>query len=1299
MGLFDFFKRKVDAVSAEAALKTDWTSAGVVITFARPLSESTSDGLQDALQHAEPQDAVFGVYLAQLVDEGRCQLDARSAVIPWASVFELLASAEHAGAMSLMGLPQQGPLRPMLDCSGAFSSPDFELAVVGWTDGLKQVHIERQNGAVVTVGGHAQLLSGPAWATWDEIRRFSDRAGEQRAQHEQELAWGRIRRMADAAGAMYVNPYLETTYVLTPDTLRLPLSKQDTPFGKVTTVAPTFDGAPDGWLTAFDGFNSVQPHYDLTRGAGRVRIVMSEPVRKVLEVIKREMPGRKVAGVKAERFIHNPFAFLGDAAHNVLKLEEFEQDRAEAGAVATIFSLVARSEQGRLTRVDLLVTEHFGDGGARTDTKAFGSPDELDAFLAALKGGLEEEREYFPWDEYDLSLDAESTIQLEQGQQLSHLWRNQPADRITFDDIYELDGYSGRIEGIGKAKPIYVPVFQRDKAEGEQEEGWLPTDLTPLIKVTLQGSEGQILIPLTKEWVRDFDRDVQEAERTGQTEITNAELPTPISTEHARTLADSFTAMLGAQDRVKADAPGEAKEKKAQAETLLLKTNFHGVNYLEQVRASLNLPAGWAPKLPACLRPGVGLKAHQLHGVSWFQHLVSRAPTECRGALLADDMGLGKTLQLLTVLARYYEDRPNAAPSLILAPKSLLDNWSNETRKFFTPAFPNVVVLYGDELKARKQPLSLIDDQLKAKGIVDLLKPDWVGDAKLIISSYEVLTNYEFSMARQPFSFVICDEAQRIKTPGTLVTMAAKKLKADFRIACTGTPVENSLADLWCLFDLVQPGLLGSLEAFGKTYRRPIECGTEELKETLGTLQKLIAPQTLRRTKADIAGELPSKYFAFKGRQDERLVFKTQLDDDQRLEIQLSEHQRILYKGGLKKLQDAAQEPNGKKRVQMSFGALHLMKAVCAEPYCLPGNKFIVDSGGTTAHLANSPKLSWMLARLKEVQAAGEKAIIFTELREVQLALHYFLKATFGLRPSIINGDSVGRQAYIDKFSAKQGFDVIILSTLAAGAGLNVTAANHVFHFTRAWNPSKENQATDRAFRIGQERDVYVYCPTVVADDFSTFEVHLDKLLKRKAGLAGATLDDGGLTAMLNGSGGDAGLSEFLGADAIGEAVPKRFLTMDDVDRMDGDGFEVFCALLWGKQGFQAMVTPKRGGDGGVDVLALRGKEGLLLQCKSSKSATLGWDAIKEVTAGAAKYQAQYAGTRFLRLAVTNQTFNERAASQALANHVELMTRTELEDLLGQFPVTNHEYDAALLDGGRMVVTVTQEAAYQAAGG
>jgi HJR/Mrr/RecB family endonuclease len=857
------------------------------------------------------------------------------------------------------------------------------------------------------------------------------------------------------------------------------------------------------------------------------------------------------------------------------------------------------------------------------------------------------------------------------------LWLKQPAELISFGDVFEIEGYSDRVEGIGEARPIYVPLFQKAPKAGDGDSGWLPSDLTPLVKVTLQGHEGQVLIPLSRDWVDEFDGQIQEAERNGVAEVKNHSLPTSIATGQARTLVDAFKAMLGAQDRVEGDGASQPRAQKGQRQTLLVKTNFHAVDYAEERRASLALPENWKPLLPRCLRPGIELKKHQLYGIAWLQHLVSKAPAECRGALLADDMGLGKTLQLLSLLGWYYETTPTAPPSIILAPKSLLENWVNESRKFFTGSFPEVLSLYGDELRARKQPLSLIDGQLREKGIVDLLKPNWVGAAKIVVTTYDVLTSYEFSLAKQPFTFLICDEAQRIKTPGTMVTLATRKLKADFRIACTGTPVENSLSDLWCLFDLVQPGLLGALEEFGRTYRRPIECDTDDQREALRRLQTAIAPQTLRRTKADIAADLPKKYFAVKRASESKLLFKLILEKDDRLEIPLTEHQRMLYKGGLKKLQDAAQESNGRKRARLSFGALHLMKAVCAEPYCLPGSKFLVDKAGKKTHLENSAKLRWLLERLDVVRASGQKAIVFTELREAQAALYYFLKETFGLRPFIINGDSQGRQAYIDKFSAREGFDVIILSTLAAGAGLNVTAANHVFHFTRAWNPAKESQATDRAYRIGAERDVYVYCPTMVAD-FPTFEVRLDELLKRKAGLAGATLDSGGLTAMLNGSGADATFAELVGGGDAGAAVPQRNLTMDDIDRLDGDGFEAFCALLWSKQGFQAAVTPKRGGDGGVDVVAFIGREGMLIQCKSSKAAQVGWDAIKEVTAGAAKYQRQFQGTSFRKVAVTNQEFTRGAVEQAEANEVQLVTRLLLEELLVGHPITNHELDDAL---------------------
>jgi HJR/Mrr/RecB family endonuclease len=1283
MGLFDFIRQRFAGASTGEyrTLLREWTDDGIFVRFTSPIAEPTVDALLSATDKASAEETFLAAYLGQLVGEEQASLTMEGVTLPWALIYELLASDEHAGAVQALDLPSEMSLQPILDSHDTLAEESFEVRVDGWVMGGAEVDFQQLVGAVATIDGGEVLLPHAAWLLCHAVRSFTSREADQRSQHANELAWGTIRIHADQAGALYRGPYLETTYVLTPQSLRMPLHKDETPFGRVLTVEPTFEGAPAGWLKAFDGFNSVQPHYDLTpKGGGHVRVVISEPVRRVLQVIKLEMPGRKVAGSKAERFIHNPWAFLGEAAHEVLREDDFAEDRAGAGASAAVFSVTPRMQDGRIERVDLIVTEHFYGGFSSTQTTAFKGPDELSIFLADLEAALRAERPRFPWNEYDLSLDGDSTIQLEHGRQVEHLWRNQPAVRISFEDIYELEGYSGRIEGIGVAKPIYVPLIQKPSADDEGKPGWLPGELTPMVKVTLAGHEGQVVIPLSKEWVAEFQGQVEEAEKTGAAEVLNLSLPTPVETGQARTLVDSFQAMLGAQEKVKPDSPSKPRPERPKKETLLVKLNFFGIDYFEERKQNLALPKDAKAELPSSLRPSIKLKNHQLNGIAWFQHLVSKAPTECRGALLADDMGLGKTVQLLTVLSWYYERNPNAAPSIILAPKSLVENWAAETRKFFNESYPEVLVLYGDALKKRKQPLGLIDEQLQGRGVVDLLKPSWAGDSKVVVTTYEVLTNYEFSLARQPFAFVICDEAQRIKTPGTQVTIAAKALKADFRIACTGTPVENTLADLWCLFDLVQPGLLGGLEEFGRTYRRPIECDTEEQKQALRRLQDVIAPQTLRRTKQDIADELPRKYYAHRAANEPNLQFKTTLGDNERLEVLMSAHQNLLYLGGLKKLQDSGGEKDLRKRARLSFGALHLMKAVCAEPYCLPGMKFLADKSGHDAHFANSPKLAWLLAELERVRAAGEKAIVFTELREVQAALYYFLREVFGLKPYIINGDSQNRQSYIERFSEVDGFNVIILSTLAAGAGLNVTAANHVFHFTRAWNPAKESQATDRAFRIGQEKDVFVYCPVIVSDQFATFDVNLDELLRRKAGLADAAVGGSAMASMLNGVGRDVSFTELVGKGGVGARVPKRYLTVDDVDRFDGFRFEVLCKLLWSRAGHVAQLTPKQGGDGGIDVIAFKGKLGELLQCKCSINPEVGWDAVKEVNTGAARYQAQFPSVKFRRLAVTNQRFTSGARKHAEANKVTLVERINFEELLSRHPVSNHDFEEELGD-------------------
>jgi HJR/Mrr/RecB family endonuclease len=1214
-------------------------------------------------------------------------------LLPWEVFYQLSNDPEHAALLAMLEPPSITQAVPIFENIGTVSDELFYVHVTGWIFDGQKVDLQIVGIPEVRIKGQASIVTKEVNDLITALEKAFGGSPQARTQQQNEAAWGLIRALALKANALFGSRYLDSTIVLTPETLRIPAKKQESSFGRIYTVEPTFDGAPDGWLAAFDGFQAVQDHYDITRDGGRVRIHLSEPVRKVLEVVKREMPSRKVAGAKAEKFVHNPRAYLGDYAEGVLLEEEISNGSNGVDTVSASFHLEPTIVNGSILSTSLIINEFYSDGYSGSFKEVIESPDVLAKLTAKIGDALGDQRMMVAFNEFDLTLDANAEVEFERMLSILHTWQNQGDSIIKFEDIYELSDYSERVEGIGIAKPVYVPVLQKEKKESDEGNGWLPDDLTPILKVVLPGCGDPVLVPLTKDWVQQYDDKVIAAEKSGASTVDDLAIPSSLETAQARLLVDGFKTLMRGQESSESTlksgqgpdlrGPGnEGGKGRKKKETLLVKSNFHAIDYVESRKASLTLPDRAEPRLPSTLRPNIKLKAHQLYGVAWFQHLYSKAPSEVRGCLLADDMGLGKTLQLLNVLGTIYEDEPDAPPSLILVPKSLLQNWASEVEKFFTPSYPKHLVLYGNELVDRKQPRYRIDEELKTKGIADLLVPNWVGQHKLIITTYDVLTGFEFSFAKQNFTFVVCDEAQRIKNPAANVSSAVRKLKAQFRVACTGTPVENSLVDLWCLFDFFQPGLLGSLEEFFKTYRKPIECKSEEQVHALSRLQSLIRPQTLRRTKKDIAADLPKKFFAVSGESLSDRLLKSILENEDLLRVDITDHQRLLYKGGLKRLQEARQEKDGKRRGRLSFDALHFMKAVCAEPYCLPGKKFIPDPSGMEVHLKNSPKMAWVLNELEGIKSKGEKAIVFTEIREVQGALHYFLRERFKIKPFIVNGDSENRQSYIDKFSANPGFDVIILSPLAAGAGLNVVAANHVFHFTRAWNPAKEAQATDRAYRIGQMRDVIVYCPTIVdtADNlYSTFEQRLDQLLKEKAALASTTIDGDDLSQMLNGSSGDVGFTEFMASGGPSTQTAPRILNIEDVDQLDGNSFETFSALLFSKQGFISQVTEKRQGDGGIDMVATSNGVGILVQCKSSQSSTIGWDAIKEVVGGAMRYQAKMPSVKFKKIAITNQKFNSNATEQANFNNVELIDRMQIQEMLQKYRITDFELEQFLI--------------------
>ena len=465
------------------------------------------------------------------------------------------------------------------------------------------------------------------------------------------------------------------------------------------------------------------------------------------------------------------------------------------------------------------------------------------------------------------------------------------------------------------------------------------------------------------------------------------------------------------------------------------------------------------------LQEGFTLKAHQEEGVAWLQHLYK---SKASGCLMADDMGLGKTLQILYFIDWHSRTYPNHKPYLIVAPISLLENWENEYNRFFMSPRMNIT-----RLSSKNVPRQF------NKQVVDKMQ-----GLDIILTNYESLRISQLNFCAVEFDVVALDEAQKIKSPGTLVTNAAKAIKGNFKIAMTGTPVENALLDLWCIMDFCVPGLLGNAKAFASQYQTPLKNEDTDLVELGNEIHEKLGVYFMRRLKKDAAKDLPNK-----------LELKQPI---QMPSVQESTYVRVVnaYVSG--------QQPN-------MLLTLQDMKEVSEHPYLYDNTLINRDSDDL---YESSARLQATIAFLDRIQAKNEKVIIFAERKDTQKMLQRICMDKYGIIPKIINGDTpttafshkLSRQAAIDDFQSQAGYNVIIMSPVAAGMGLNVTAANHVIHYSRHWNPAKENQATDRAYRIGQTKDVYVYYPMAVSSKFKSFDESLDELLSRKTSLATSTI-------------------------------------------------------------------------------------------------------------------------------------------------------------------------------------------------
>jgi Holliday junction resolvase len=1191
--------------------------------------------------------------LAQLVEEGYAKCVGHQVVMPWDRVYDLMSTESYEGSIPLLGLPPVVPLRPVLTSTHSLADPEFAITISGWlkSDGRPAATQFSLNGAVITQGNEQFLLERSSWELLEEIRTFYHRPPESRNYEGNMQGWSRIRAHALKSRANLAN-FLQHTIVVTPMMIEFSLRKADFEGHKTVEVIPGFSGSPPGWLNAFDRKTCVDDLYQIADGENLTHVIITPEVKSVLQEVKR-FAGRRVSGDRAEAFIRNPFGVLGPEAASVVSQEQFEKAREDAGLYYSRFTThVLLSSQQYPTEVSLKIEEPIR-GEILNRTYVFSGREDLENFCHKLAACLAREAQVLFWQGYDLELLGDARDQLEL--LLNALRGMTLSSQISHADIYDLSQYSDRIEGIDVEKPYYSPYIAR-KSSGDP---WLPETTDKVISFVPPGQTGPVSVVLDNEAQERFNHELEKAKAAGKSAFSFPGLPQDIPVAEAENILSAFANVNPDLQKGTFPKPDRGGSRPEPKKSLIIKPNIDALTHIEPGSIE-TFPKGTPPVLCSSLLPSTVLKEHQEIGIAWLQHHWAASPSKCRGAFLADDMGLGKTLQLLAFIGHCLEEDPGLDPVLIVAPVSLLENWVEEIGKFFQPGTFSLLTLYGDSLAAKRAPKHALDKDLLANGISRLLVKNWLGDARLVLTTYETLRDLEFSLAAQKWSIMVCDEAQKIKNPNAMVTRAAKKQNVRFKVACTGTPVENTLADLWCLFDYIQPGLLGALNDFGREYRKPIEAETEEEKKKVEELREIIAPQILRREKKDVAKDLPEKHIVADCKQ-----------------IRMSPLQKQLYSQAVTKFRAESTAQEGGRKPRYHLGLLLHIRKICSDPR--PMGQQWTDGELFSTAATNSPKLAWLINSLKCIKDKGEKAIVFTELRELQRALKRYIADQLQYNPEIVNGETsaVGnstksRQKVIRAFQQRPGFGVIILSPLAVGFGVNIQAANHVIHYTRMWNPSKEDQATDRAYRIGQTKQVFVYYPVIYDDAFMTFDAKLDSLLEWKRKLS---------SDMLNGTP-EVGMCEFSDLQDVdgSSAFPVKPLSLDDVLHLQSGAFEIYCSLLWSKQGYATYRT-RQSGDGGVDVVGIKGGEGILVQCKSTsiEGQHLDWDAIKEVVAGEAAYSQIHPGIQFKKVAVTNQYFNEYARSQAGYNAVDIVTKEELKEMVRRFPITNIDLEQAMI--------------------
>lgn len=683
---------------------------------------------------------------------------------------------------------------------------------------------------------------------------------------------------------------------------------------------------------------------------------------------------------------------------------------------------------------------------------------------------------------------------------------------------------------------------------------------------------------------------------------------------------------------------------------------------------------------------------YQEEGIRWLVGLANAAlafPEQQRfcGSLLADDMGLGKTFMALAGLQLFstaLTKKNKSKPFLVVAPLALLENWETEVDKVFSqsPFLDTVILQSNADLQRFKQngarretqmleeegnPDSAIRYSLKVGRDFGNLRLDMPG--RLVLTNYETLRDYQFSLCAVDWGMVIFDEAQEIKNPNTIKSRAARGLKADFRLAVTGTPVENGLTDFWALFDTVNPGLLGTYQLFRKEYIHPIISSQKQLedRQRLGRrLRENVGGLMLRRTKEEELEGLPPKH----------------IHDGEKYSSTMRGLQLQKYNSIVASVSEIMRSGDAARIRQVILPGLRRLQDVSLHPDLLDNGSPPVSTDTTTAKelLYQSEKLRILLDILEEVQSRAEKVIIFIINKRLQVFLSTCLARIFNTAIDVINGETkavtsksgrgkASRKQILDRFQSEPGFGIIIMSPLAAGVGLTVVEANNVVHLERHWNPAKEAQATDRVYRIGATKAVNIYIPTLKHPTLKSFDCNLQELLSRKTDLKEAVVTPT-----------ETSPDDFNPKEVFGGINPPQGperITEAWLQGMNWDSFEAITAILAEKE-YQGASQLTGTNDYGADVVTIGKSKNALIQCKSSNSIFKDAKAVREPCSAKPAYEKKL-NKKFSDIILCTNTIVSTGVRKAAKLHgVKIWSKSEISQMLKKHPTSYMEMENKL---------------------